>query len=326
MRASRIPALLLFAPLAVSAAILPDTIGDWQKGTAAAAPPVDAKTWQEYGLKDSETTTYKTGSRSWTISAWRFADATGAYAAFDQLRPKEATPVAVTDLGAETASNEYVVVGNYLFFFNGLKPKPEELNHLVGEAPKYVQAKLPRLQQYLPAGALPGSERYIIGPVSLSSFAPAIPPSVAAFHFDAEAVAARYKSGNSETLMLVFNYPDMEIARDRLKAFQAIPGIIVKRTGPLLALTLNAANADDAERLLSQVRYQAEITMSQHVPTLKDNPANLFLNIVILCGILAALCLMAGIFVGAFRMTFRRAGASGEGDAMISLHLTGRQQ
>jgi hypothetical protein len=116
----------------------------------------------------------------------------------------------------------------------------------------------------------------------------------------------------------------MEMARNRLPAFQAIPGAIVKRTGPLLALTLNAPSADDAERLLAQVRYQAEITVPEHVPTLKDNPANLFLNIIILCGVLAALCLVSGLVVGGLRMTFRRADASGEGDAVISLHLSGR--
>ncbi len=46
--------------------------------------------------------------------------------------------------------------------------------------------------------------------------------------------------------------------------------------------------------------------------------------IIILCGVLAALCLVSGLVVGGLRMTLRRAGASGEGDAMISLRITGR--
>ncbi len=69
---------------------------------------------------------------------------------------------------------------------------------------------------------------------------------------------------------------------------------------------------------------QAEITVPEHVPTLKDNPANLFLNVIILCGVLASLCLVAGLVVGGLRMTLRRADASGEGDVMISLRLSGR--
>lgn len=116
----------------------------------------------------------------------------------------------------------------------------------------------------------------------------------------------------------------MEMARNRLPYFQQIPGAVVKRTGPLVALTLNAPNADTAERLLSKIRFQAEVTVPEHVPTLRDNPANLFWNIFILCSILAALCLVSGLFVGAFRLLVRRAGASGDGEAMISLHLSGR--
>ena len=116
----------------------------------------------------------------------------------------------------------------------------------------------------------------------------------------------------------------MEMARHQLPAFQAVPGATVKRTGPLVALTLNTPNPDDAERLLSQVKFQAEITIPEHVPTLKDNPANLFLNILILCGVLAALFVVSGLVVGGLRMTLRRADASGEGDSVISLHLSGR--
>ena len=57
----------LFLPvlgaLAASAAILPDTIGEWKKGEATPAAVADQKVWHEYGLQDSETATY-TGAPS----------------------------------------------------------------------------------------------------------------------------------------------------------------------------------------------------------------------------------------------------------------------
>jgi hypothetical protein len=62
-------------------AILPDTIGDWQKGATSAAAAPDQKVWREYGLQDSETAEYAAGATHYAISAWRFADATGAFAA-----------------------------------------------------------------------------------------------------------------------------------------------------------------------------------------------------------------------------------------------------
>lgn len=324
----RVPAVLFFLtaliPVSASPAILPDTIGAWQKGPPTAAPAVNPKVWDEYGLKDSETAPYSADGKKYEISAWRFADATGAWSAYTELVPKDARPIKVTDRGAETASDEYVIVGNYVFIFKGYKPKPEELNHVVGTVPQYAQSQLPSLPKYLPADPEPNSVRYIVGPASLAEFAPSIPPSTAAFHFESEAALAKYQVKGGTATVLVFSFPTMEMARHQLPAFQAVPGAIVKRTGPLVALTLNSPNPDDAERLLSQVKFQAQITIPEHVPTLKDNPANLFLNILILCGVLAALFVVSGLVVGGLRMTLRRADASGEGDSVISLHLSGR--
>lgn len=307
------------------AAILPDTIGQWNKGPATAARVTDLKVWQEYGLKDSETASYSSGAMKYSISAYRFDDATGAFAAFDEIRPADAKPVDVSGLGAADGKEEVVAVGNYLFIFNGYRPKPEELNHIVGTVPEYAHSPLPTLPKYLPEGAEADSERYITGPDSLARFTPEIPPSTAAFHFNAEASLAKYRGkGGKSTTLVVFSYPTMEMARDRIGHFEQIPGAVAKRSGPLVAVALNPSSPDDAERLLAKVKYEAEVTTPEHVPTQKDNPANLFLNIFILCLILAGICVLGGVMVGGFRMLVRRAGASGDGDNMISLNLSGR--
>jgi len=320
---SFVPATLMLSGFA-SAAILPDTIGAWNKGAATTAAVPDQKVWHEYGLEDSETAEYASGTTKYSITAYRFADATGAFAAYEEARPADARPVDVTGLGVADAKEELVAVGNYLFIFNGYKPKPEELNHIVGTAPRYSQSPLPSLPRYMPPGADPNSERYITGPESLARFAPAISPSTAAFHFNAEAELAKYGKPGHETTLVLFTYPTMEMARDRIAHFQQIPGAVVKRSGPLVAAALDSASPDDAERLLSQVKYQADITVPEHVPTLKDNPANLFLNIFILCLVLAGFCLVSGLMVGGLRVLLRRSGASGDGDNMISLHISGR--
>jgi hypothetical protein len=316
--------LPVILPALAGAAILPGTIGAWQKGTGTAAAVPDQKLWREYGLQDSETAPYAANGQKYSISAYRFNDAAGVMGAFDQVRPTDARPIEVTGVGAANASDEIVGVGNYLFVFKGYRPKPEELNHVVGTAPKYAQSPLPTLPGHLPAGFQPNSERYITGPESLNRFAPQISPSTAAFHFNAEGVAARYGKPGKETTLVVFNYPTMEMARDRIPHFQQVAGTVVKRSGPLVAVTLNAANPDDAERLLSQVRFQAEVTLPEHVPTKRDNAGNFFLNIIYLCLVLAGFCVVSGLVVGGLLILFRRAGASGDGDEMISLHLSGR--
>lgn len=314
---------LLFAGNACSA-ILPDTIGAWIKGTGTEPAIADTKLWSEFGFQAGEVAPYEANGQKYTISAYRFSDATGSFSALQLMRPAVATQLEMAGIGLASEADELVAVGNYLFVFKGYKPKPEELNHVIGTAPRYSQSPLPTLPKYLPKGSVPGSERYITGPEGLAKFAPGVPPSVAAFRFSPEAAFAKYKSARGETSLLLISYPTMEMARDRFTAFQQVPGAVAKRSGPLVAITLNAANADDAERILSQVRYQAEVTVPEHVPTLKDNPANLFLNIIILCGILIGFCLVSGLVVGILRLTLRRAGPSGEGDSMISLNLTGR--
>ena len=294
-----------------SAAILPDTIGDWKKGPGTAATMPDRKVWQEYGLQDSETAEYSAAGQKYSISAYRFADATGALAAFDQARPDDAKPVEVTGLGAANASDEVVAVGNYLFVFKGYKPKPEELNHLVGTAPHYGQSPLPTLPSMFrtarnrtPSDTSPART---VWPSSHLRFLPAPRLSIST----PKAELAKFGQPGKETTLLIFTYPTMEMARDRLPHFQQIPGAVVKRSGPLVAVALNPTSPDDAERLLSKVKYQAEVTLPEHVPTLKDNPGNLFLNIFYLCLVLAGFCVVSGLVVGGFRVLLRRSGASG---------------
>lgn len=322
-------AFLFLLPALAFSAILPETIGQWKRGDPAAAPaPPDAKVWNEYGLQDSETSPYAdpaTG-KTFSITAYRFNDSTGAFAAWNAIRPAAAQKIDVDGIGVETATDQYIEVGNYLLIFHGFKPSREELGHVFLTAPRYSHAPLPTLPRYLPAGAVANSERYILGPESLARFAPAIPVTTAAFHFSSEAELAEYASakGSAKTTVVVFNFPGMEMAQKQYPQFEAIPGVMAKRSGPLVAVVLNAASPDEAERLLSQVKYQAEVTISEPVPTLKDNPANLFLNIIILCGVLIAFCVVSGLVFGGLRHVWRRGGAASDDDEMISLHLSGR--
>jgi len=316
--------LALFAPAALPA-ILPDTIGAWKRGDPGPAATPDTKVWMEYGLQDAETAPYADGARQFSITAWRFADATGAMAAFEDLKPADAHPAPLMGLAVENSAGQIVAAGNYLFVFKGYQIKPEELSHVVATVPKYEHSPLPTLPKYLPAGARLNSERYIVGPLSLARFVPSIPPSTVAFHFSAEGSLASYGPKGKETTLVVFSYPTMEMARDRYPVFQKIPGAVVKRTGPMVAVALNSPTPDDAEKLLSKVRYQAIVTLQEPPPpNHKDNVGNLLLNVFLLCLVLAGFCILSGVVVGGLRILLRRTGASGEGDNMISLRLSGR--
>ena len=309
----------------LSAALLPDTIGHWQKGESGAAKIPDQTVWEEYGLQESESTPYSDAGKKFVLTAYRFSDGTGAMSAFDQLRPVDAKPIKIMGMTVQNETTQIVAAGNFIFVAEGYRLLPEELSHLFATAPKYARSPLPTLPKYLPAGAGLNSERYITGPVSLARFAPAIPPSTAAFRFSAEGELATYGPEGKETTLVIFSYPTMEMARDRTVAFSQVPGAIVKRSGPLVAITLGAPTADDAEKLLAQVKFSADITVPHQLPGLKDNPGNLLWNVAILCGVLVALCLTSGLAFGGLRYLFRRSGERGDENEMISLHISDRR-
>ena len=331
MKASFAIAIVSLMPVVMPvigwSAILPDTIGQWKRGDVAAAPAPDAKVWSEYGLQESETAPYTDpANKKFSVTAYRFSDSTGSFAAWNAIRPANAVKFDTDGLGLEAPDGtQNVTVGNLLLVFHGIKPDKEQLAHIFLTAPHYSNAPLPILPGYLPEGAIPNSERYILGPESLAVYAPAIPSSTAAFHFSSEGELADYAGkGASKTTVVVFSFPGVEMAQKQFPMFEAIPGAVAKRTGPLVAVALHPTSPDEAERLLAKVKYQAEVTIAEKPPTLKDNPANLFLNIMILCGVIILLFVVSGLAFGGIRYVLRRSGSSGEGEDMISLHLSGR--
>jgi hypothetical protein len=312
----------IFVPALAAAAILPDAIGAYQRGNASKPAISDQAVWTEYGLKVSETAAYTSGTAKFTATVWQLQDTTGSLAAFDWQRPAGATPSTAAKLAAETPDSLLLVHGNYLFAFAGYKPSKEELDALTGALRNLDTTVLPVLPSYLPAdGLVPNSERYIVGPASLQKFSPGIPPSLAAFHFGAEAQLGVFHNAKGDSQMLIFNYPTPQIAMQRIPEFQKLGGAVAKRSGPMVALVLAPPDPDYAETLLSQVRYQAQVTLDEYVATRRDNIGDLVINAFVLIGILLGFAVVLGIAMGGFRVLRRRARHGEEAERMIELHL-----
>jgi hypothetical protein len=314
--------VLLLVPVLASAAIWPDAVGPFHR-TALSTPTVtDRSLWDEYGLKDSESATFENGKEKFTAAAYRLQDSTAALAAFDWQRPKDAKPSALAPLAAETANSAVLVHGNYLLVFQGYKPLPADLALVLDPLINIDSTPLPTLPGFLPSqGLVPNSERYVIGPAGLEKFDGGIPPSVAAFRQGAEAQLGVFHSPKGDMTLAIFDYPTNQIAMQKEADFQKLAGAVVKRSGPLVAVVLSPPDADAAERLLAQVRYQAQVTLNERIPTSMNQVGNMLINIFVLTGILLVFCLIAGLFVGGFR-TFLLHGRKGRvSDAMILLNL-----
>jgi len=304
------------------AAILPDSIGAYTRG-AVSQPTLDNRPlWDEYGLKNWESASYQNGKAKFVATAYQLGDTTDALAAFDWQRPPDGKPSTAGTLSAETAGSLLLVHGNYLFRFSGYKPTTAELDAVANALLNVDNTVLPALPGYLPSeGLVANSQRYVLGPAGLQKFAPAIPPSVAAFHLGAEAQLAVFHNRKGDLPVAIFDYPTPQMAIQKVADFEKLPGALAKRSGPLVAVVLSPPDPDFAERLLSQVRYQADVTRDEYVPTRRDNIGDLILNVFILIGILVAFSLLSGLGLGGVRAYLRHIRHGQEPDAMITLHL-----
>ena len=319
-------ALVFVATVMASGAIFPDKIGDFERGAPTSLTIPDRALFDEFGLEATEQADYKSEGKHFSATAWRFKDSTGAMAFFQAHRPSGATPAPLAKLSVATSDGSIYAYGNYVFQFTGSVPLQADLQPVYASLPKLEQSPLPALMSFLPStNLIPNTERYVLGPVSLDRFEPRIPPSIAAFHLGAEGQLAKYKSPTGQLSLAIFYYPTPNMARERLEEFHKIPGAMVKRAGPLVAVTIDPPDLDSAERLLAQVKYEANLTWSQKVPTneVKGFARNL-VSIFILAGIVLGMCLVAGIAFGGFRVLARKMGRPMEPDAMITLGLDGK--
>ena len=317
---------LLFLPVLAQAAIFPDHIGTFDKGAPTALSMPDRDLLNEFGLEATEQAEYKSDAKHFTATAWRFKDSTDSLAFFEAHRPSGATAAPLSKLAVTTSDGAIFAYGNYVFQFTGAVPPAADLEPVYAQLPKLEQSPLPPLMSFLPsAGLIPNSERYVLGPVSLERFEPRIAPSIAAFHLGAEGQLAKYKSPKGQLSLAIFDYPTPSMARERLLEFQKIPGAMVKRAGPLVAVTIDPPDLDSAERLLAQVKYETNLTWSQKVPVNEVKGfARTLINIFIFAGVVLGMCLVAGIAFGGLRVLARKMGRRVEPDAMITLGLDGK--
>ncbi len=294
---SRSLALAVLFAGSACAVIWPEQLGTYHRRSAnVLQAPAD-----ENGREEAEEADYG----KFKVSAARYKDSTGAYAAW-----------------LETEGHP-IQAGNYVVTCTGTCPR--NLAELAEVLPRISHAPLPSLSGYFPAkNQVPQSLRYILGPAALKQNAPQIPESAAAFQFGTEGEIARYLIAKNEATLAIFSYPTPQIARQQVPAFESIPGAVVKRTGPLVAVAFGAADRSAIESLLGPIGYKASITVNEPLPLIltPQSTAQMLLAIITLAGIVLGFCLASGLLFGGFRVLARRFGYSDAGTSMTTLHLS----
>jgi hypothetical protein len=317
--------------------ILPQQFGGWQMQGAprtskdsAAADPANAAVLHEFGLTDFESSTYKSDDgRTLKIRAARFADASGAVGAYlFYLQP---------GMAREQIGEKGVSVNDRVLFYRGnvvvdaqfsqvSAMSAAALRELAGVLPRPVgnAANPPPILERMPErGFVPNTEKYAAGPLTLGAISSPLAANLVDFAASAEVALGQYSVSGGQATLLLIEYPTPQIAAEHLRridaanhaaqpqagvaAIENVGAFFDKRTGPVVAIVAGAPSESGARDLLGSVNYEASVTWNQNTYfDKKNNVANLLVNAILLCMVLGAISLAAGVAFGGMRVLLQR--------------------
>ncbi len=339
--------------------ILPQTFGGWQmQGSPQisvdpeAADPTNAAVLKEYGFSDAALSTYaRDDGRTLKVRAARFADASGAFGAYTfYLRP-EMVREQIGDQGSSLGQRVLFYRNHILVDALFTKESPmagAELRELAGLLPRPSgnAGNLPPVLGFMPhRGYVANTEKYVMGPVALGALSPPVSGDLVDFSVKPDVTLGKYSTPSGQATLMLIYYPTPQLATEHLRRIDSahqlaqpqagVSGVenagqfFDKRTGFIVAVASGPLSESDAKYLLGLVNYEANVTWNERTDNRDVRDLySLMLNVVILCGILGALAIVAGVAFGGFRILMKRLYPDRIFDRpeqmeFISLHLDG---
>jgi len=160
--------------------------------------------------------------------------------------------------------------------------------------------------------------------VTLDRVGAPLPTAMVDFKSGAEVVVAKYAANAGDSTLMLISYPTPQIAIEKLRQIDATHAVnsqpqagvapildmgpfFDKRTGPIIAIAAGPLSQAEARSLLSSVNYEADVTWNENTfADKKNNLANLLFNVIVLCGIILGLSLIAGLGFGGLRVLMKR--------------------
>lgn len=317
--------------------ILPKQFAGWQiqgaaqaSKDAAVADPTNAALLKEYGFTDFEAAAYKSDDgRTLKIRAARFADASGAFGAYTFYLQPEMAREEIGDQGASLNQRVLFYRGHIVVeaLFSqlsvmsaaGLRELAGSLPHPGGNA-----GNLPPILASMPHhGYSRNTEKYAEGPLALEAIGSPLPADLVDFSASPEVVLGQYSTSGGGAMLMLIEYPTPAVAAEHLRridaanhfpvpqagvdAIENVGPFFAKRTGPILAIAAGPLSRSDAQDLLGAVNWAPSVTWNENTYfDKKDNIANLLVNIILLCIIVGAISLAAGVAFGGARILLRR--------------------
>jgi hypothetical protein len=263
----------------------------------------------------------------------RFADASGAFAAYTFYRVPGMAP---EDIGKGGAAN-----GDRVLFWNGATVVDAKFDHLTAmsaAALRDLAAKVPMvggsagippsLPGFLPRTDLePTHTRYSLGPEAYTRGGGVLPAGLIDFSKSPELLSGDFNLRSGVGTLTIIEYPTPQIAAERERAIAAYlkagsqpqqpftaalegsnrQALATRRSGLLVAVTSGGLDAADARKLLDKVNYEASVTWNNpagYVPE-TTKAARLLVSVVTFCLITCGATFLLGIFLGGGRALYR---------------------
>src|SRR6266568_6018802 len=319
------------------AALLPQQFGGWEiQGSPrtstepAAADPTNARVLKEYRFTDLASSTYtREDGRTLKIRAARFADASGAFGAYTFYLQSGMAKEQIDDQGASMGAHVLFYRGNVLVdaqFSKESVMSVAQLRELASVLPRPTgnTGNLPSFIEFMPhRGYAANTQKYLMGPAALAAQAPPVSADLVDFNASSEVSMARYNTSSGDATLMLISYPTPQLAAEHLRRIEAAHHVAPpqagvssvestgsffdKRTGPIIAIATGPVSDSDAKSLLGMVNWEASVTWNQATDNQQARDLYmLILNIVILCGILAGLAVVAGVAFGGIRILMKR--------------------
>jgi len=269
----------------------------------------------EYGVKSIEARTYQLEGASVQVVVESAADVSAAYGLFTYHQNESMRPEKTIELAMTGPQGSLMARGRSFIRF--LRPKGSEVSDndfralliLVGGT-RPTRDSLENLPSLLPtSGLIPGSAKYIVGPVTAQRVLPNLPADLIGFDQGAELQVGEYLLGNSRSTIVEFSYPTPQIARLRFARMSNALGLnqdhgpnslYARRQGSFVFLALKAGSKAAASELLDHFNVNQELSWDQKYPgdkTIGQQLFELIMGNVLLTLVVAGSGLAGGLLI-----------------------------
>lgn len=300
-------------------------------------PDVD----REYGVTRVEMRTYAKGKQTIETVVEKTPDPSSAYGLLtfydnEKMKAEKGMKLAVIGPGQG-------LMARGTFFVRAIRPpKMQEddfrsaLIAIGGASPSANSLAL--LPPSLPSASMvPGSHKYILGPVVMLRDLPTLPANLVGFQMGAELQSAAYSVNGKPVTLIFISYPTNAIARKQFAGFEKSLGVnqksgaeatYGKQKSSYVLLVQNAQTKEVATYLMRRLKIEQQVSWDQPPPgkPVTVQMFHLIMGNILLVLLLVGMAVLAGVLLVASRHLAARwfpqsDWARGYEDSIIRLNL-----